>query len=852
MLMSKPDPLKIVATLARLCLVLIALGPTQYSASLAQGAKSGLVTVSQVSTRSAGQGTVVSIAADGPLSRAQTWQDRAGYHVVLPLGATPKEMKVGSGIKVRQLDNTLEILVQTKPGANVTVHPTANHLNLTIEGKLESRALSTESGTNGSTELATDPNVRADEQAEAHSARESAPVDAQPLASVTASSNAGPTYIAQGPAGDSLAPAAQQSGTAAADQANPIAADEAGGFFSTTTVVLIIGLGLVGLIFIRWRQSKSTAAGFGSRDDFGFSDFDAADSSQKSSGETGLIKSNSANGANGDGSQRKAVSRLPVVLPTSLFGAFQVDQEVAKLVMGQPHKMEVLASRAPDDRRAIEASLLKALASTSEDERRRVREALEEYGFVARQNAAVLLALDPYDRTSAARMLGDIKSPAALPFLLEALYDNESIVRNQAVLSIGELKLPSAIGALLDIARKHTDVPGALLSRALSACSVEGLDFFDNPIPEPGLLSGMDITAHEIKKLKPASAVQELPETVEDEKFVEALAKLEALQISERAEGIKLLAQFAVRESVSALAKIARRDAKPNLRALAIASLAAINHESVFPSVLIGMADESREVRAAAARALSRLSFDRADAYTRVMETDDAATLRDVAQACVKSGVAAQAIDRLASNDRRQAYEALSLVSLLAQADVLLPIMAAIESHPSVEVRITAIRLLGAIGQPGLLAELKEIPADRLPSSVQVALSETIAELESASSQAEPAREAVSEQDTVSAKQERQPRESASPRQFAAEFTDFAELDVDIKLDRGDFEHQERNLSGPAEHAELDGVDCHSAPEQDQSNPVESQSDDSQSGCLDCVSDRPRMDTSGLPAPPIA
>jgi len=46
----------------------------------------------------------------------------------------------------------------------------------------------------------------------------------------------------------------------------------------------------------------------------------------------------------------------------------------------------------------------------------RAREALEEYGFVARQCAALLLAADAFERTSAARSLGDIKSPAALPF----------------------------------------------------------------------------------------------------------------------------------------------------------------------------------------------------------------------------------------------------------------------------------------------------------------------------------------------------------------------------------------------------------------------------------------------------
>ena len=184
--------------------------------------------------------------------------------------------------------------------------------------------------------------------------------------------------------------------------------------------------------------------------------------------------------------------------------------------------MDVLSSRAPEDRRAIEASLIKMIASSpDEDERRRASEALEEYGFVARECAALLMSADPFDRTTAARCLGEIKSPAALPFLLEGLYDSESIVRNQAVASIGELKVPRAIGALLDMARRHPDVPGVLVSQALSACSVEGLDFFDSAIPEPAVLSdglaqgfGFDIT-----ELEPAATVQELPNDSDDEAF---------------------------------------------------------------------------------------------------------------------------------------------------------------------------------------------------------------------------------------------------------------------------------------------------------------------------------------------
>src|SRR5262245_30493961 len=74
---------------------------------------------------------------------------------------------------------------------------------------------------------------------------------------------------------------------------------------------------------------------------------------------------------------------FPTAAPTVEFepptyGAYRIDQEVGKLVLGKPHRMDVMASRVPEDRRAIEASLIKALASydTGEEGRRRVREAL--------------------------------------------------------------------------------------------------------------------------------------------------------------------------------------------------------------------------------------------------------------------------------------------------------------------------------------------------------------------------------------------------------------------------------------------------------------------------------------------
>jgi HEAT repeat protein len=143
--------------------------------------------------------------------------------------------------------------------------------------------------------------------------------------------------------------------------------------------------------------------------------------------------------------------------------------------------------------------------------------------------------------------------------------------------------------------------------------------------------------------------------------------------------------------------------------------------------VLIALADESREVRAAAARTLSSLHFDRAGAYVRVMESSNRELQHSVAEACVKTGIVAQAVDRLASEDRRQAYEAFSLFSLLARAGMVKPILEVIETHHDDEVRLCAVRVLNTAPPPQIAPKLRELVAfEHTPENVRTAILEVL------------------------------------------------------------------------------------------------------------------------------
>jgi HEAT repeat protein len=807
-----------------LMLALLALKPSDKAQ--AQKTNSAPLNITEINARPTRNGTVVSVMADGALTRSQTWQDGEGLHVSFPYAGRSPIKRLPRGVKVRRLDRSLEIIVPVTQGSNVTVQPLFNRLNLVVNGEIDT----SQRGTDEQLSAAQYPTAQQREevvsapssQATSVHTRERRDTTSEPqmssLSQAATGSRTTPTRSSALTSAPTGAPSSSQTYPATVPPAFPVAppapsgqpvnvprgpnvlvplqedaaanggaatkvspspspspeAEEQPGFlariFSGTSVAILMALGLIALFVTRLRRSKTSEGASGN----------AQQSPEvKTEGTTALAVATpqavatttvaapaqerrkeqrrkgerkwwgrretdlparlaKAGGATAEAADGKGESRALVHAPAAMFGAYRVDQEVGKLLLGQPHRMDVLASRAPDDRRAVENSLVKVLHTPDADmeSRRRARLALEDYGFVARLSAALLLAPESYERAAAARSLGEIEAIASLPFLLEALYDPESIVRTQAVTSLGALRQPAAIGALLDMARRHPEMPASLLSRVLSACSLDCLDIGEPPMPEQEMLSAGSAQGPftgEITKLETSAMIEELPESLDDEQLTAALAGLESEDTEARKAAVRNLAQFQVRRSVYALSAVAAGDAEPSVRAAAITSLGDINHESVFAAVLVGFADEAREVRAAAARSLSHLSFDRADAYVRLLDTSSPETLLAVARACIKGGMAAQAIDRLASDDRRQAYESFSLLSLLAKSNETEPIVDAIVKHKDYNVRLAAVRLLGLSGSPEIVQQLRHLAVkDGLPEKLRTALLEVVYKIDQA------------------------------------------------------------------------------------------------------------------------
>ena len=117
---------------------------------------------------------------------------------------------------------------------------------------------------------------------------------------------------------------------------------------------------------------------------------------------------------------------------------------------------------------------------------------------------------------------------------------------------------------------------------------------------------------------------------------------------------VRILTRFKTRNSIEALAQIALYDLSSNLRSKAVGVLADFDHESVFETILLCCADPTREVRAAAARGLFRLSFDRADAWTRIAETGDEFRMRQAALSAKEADLLKRSFDRLVHPDHKK------------------------------------------------------------------------------------------------------------------------------------------------------------------------------------------------------
>ena len=203
------------------------------------------------------------------------------------------------------------------------------------------------------------------------------------------------------------------------------------------------------------------------------------------------------------------------------------------------------------------------------------------------------------------------------------------------------------------------------------------------------------------------NAVEQAHDEFEEDEMIRELA-------------MRVLAAFRTRNSVEALSQMAVYDLSSNLRSKAVAILAEFNHESVFEAILSACADPTREVKAAAARALFKITFDRSDAWTRIHETNDNYRMKHAARAAIAGEIVERSFDRLIHKDSKAAYEAFSLVALLINAGETREVFKAIEYHPNKNIKLALLHIIKVLKNEETLSDLYSLlEVGNLPDEIK-------------------------------------------------------------------------------------------------------------------------------------
>jgi hypothetical protein len=127
---------------------------------------------------------------------------------------------------------------------------------------------------------------------------------------------------------------------------------------------------------------------------------------------------------------------------------------------------------------------------------------------------------------------------------------------------------------------------------------------------------------------------------------------------------------------------------------------------------------------------LTKLTFDRADAWTRIAESDEEGRVVQAARAAVESGFVDMSFDRLIHQDRKYAYEAFTLMALLIKAGETEKIFDALENHKNMNIRKAILHIIKITkDQKALEGLLLLLENGKLPIEFQEEVDKTIEEV---------------------------------------------------------------------------------------------------------------------------
>jgi HEAT repeat protein len=374
---------------------------------------------------------------------------------------------------------------------------------------------------------------------------------------------------------------------------------------------------------------------------------------------------------------------------TSLPVNLQLDnvlREVRDLVAGSSSSTEVTRPSDPVTRQLVAEQLLAAMSGPDPAEQERARKIFIKHGYLDETTHKFRTADSATDRAAAAYTLGIVGSRLATAHLIAGIFDSEPEVCRAAAEALARIGDPAvSMDPLNLLLNTQSNQPAAdhskfaepsyrVVAQTVSLCgeSTE-LERFVGPEHGVGFERSVDADS-----------------SVDSERSVESRPLVLDVDTADvPAEIVAGLTSLLPQERVEALAKLTQSGAK-----------------ATFKLIVNSFADVSPDVRNAAARALYELDPDHsAEPFSRAIEESSSEQGRNIGVAMAASGVAGRAIEDLAGESREDAYNSLCLLFAMAKTGEIQPLIKAIETHPSGEVRRAAVRLLTLNGQSEVAAE---------------------------------------------------------------------------------------------------------------------------------------------------
>lgn len=155
-----------------------------------------------------------------------------------------------------------------------------------------------------------------------------------------------------------------------------------------------------------------------------------------------------------------------------------------------------------------------------------------------------------------------------------------------------------------------------------------------------------------------------------------------------------------------------------------------------FDEVIEALDDPSPETRHQAVRLLYELDPERAASFFNIaLREGSAAERRNIGAALAGSGLLDEAIKDLMGDNPDNSYSAFSFLFLVAKAGEVQPLVKVIRNHPSLDLRLTLIRLLAASGEPGIIPAFQHLSATSLPVEISTAIMDVINKMDTLSHQ---------------------------------------------------------------------------------------------------------------------